>query len=140
MFYHPIFEVNRINGLLEELMERGTRADYSDQGLDLSNAYENDKGYMVQFLAPGVKPENISVDLADGILSVKVQRPLEKKDSQDIEILIGERSPIDFTRKYRLPDNVDADQIDAKLANGMLMVYAPKSENAKPRKISVKVN
>jgi len=140
MIYNPVYEFDRMRSLLDDLLIRSSDEDYKNTDAELTNVYENQNGYMLQFLAPGVKTENVSVDVENGILSVSIKRKIEDKEPKERKVLRKERSSLEFTRIYRLSDDADADKIDAKMMNGMLMVFIPKKEHAKPKKISVKVN
>lgn len=138
MIFNPFYEVERMRALMDRLWESFVRGEYQSEKLDFTNIYEGKDGYMFQFLAPGVNLNDVSVNCSNGVLSVEVKRKLEEQ--KDMRLLRNERFNIDFKRSYRLPDDVDVEKIEAKIINGLLMVYVPKKEEAKPKKISVKVS
>jgi HSP20 family protein len=85
---------------------------------------------------PGVDPANIDVTLSDGnLLTIKGQR--EIPSTEKTAWVRQERSTGAFSREVELPAFVDADKIAAKIENGVLKLSMPKSEAAKPRKITV---
>jgi len=139
MLYNPIYEFDRMRSLLDDLFSVSIHENVRNEDLEYTNIFENQTGYMLQFLAPGVKSEDTGVNIANGILSVSIKRLLDKMDSKDTHILRQERSSTEFTRSYRLSDDADADKIEAKVINGVLMVFIPKKEQAKLKKIAVKV-
>ncbi len=139
MIFNPIYEFERMRSLLDDLMLTTSSPAYKNEEFELTNAYENEGGYMLQFLAPGVKLENIAVNFENGILSVSIKRNLERDMEKDKKIIRNERASLDFTRSYHISENADIDKIEAKMINGLLMVHIPKRESAKPKKITVKV-
>jgi len=138
MIYNPIYEFERMRSMLDDLLSTSS-GEYKNDEAELTNIYENNNSYMLQFLAPGVKLEDVSVNYSNGILSVSIKRIQDRKDEKDKRVLRNERPGINFTRSYRISDNADLDKIEAKLLNGMLMVHIPKKEPVKPKKISIKV-
>lgn len=84
---------------------------------------------------PGVAPDNISIDLNEGVLSITGDvKPWEAADESDvlIEFEMGK-----YFRKFTLPETIDQEKIEAKLEDGVLRLRLPKAEKAKPRKIAV---
>lgn len=85
---------------------------------------------------PGVKPEDIDVNMENGILSVSGQRHEEsREESQGVRRM--ERITGRFYRRFSLPDTANADAISAKSANGILEVTIPKQPEGKARRITV---
>lgn len=87
---------------------------------------------------PGMKQEDISVEVENDILTIKGERKqeTEKKEGQVHRI---ERSYGQFLRSFSLPANVDATKVNAAYKNGVLEVTLPKKESAKPKQIKVEV-
>ncbi|GFR47271.1 hypothetical protein Agub_g8958 [Astrephomene gubernaculifera] len=90
---------------------------------------------------PGMTPEDVKVELHEGVLTVsgnrKIQR--EEKDPQG-KVWRSERSAYSFARSFTLPDNVDSDNICASMDKGVLKVCVPKKEaetKAEPKRITV---
>lgn len=139
MFYNPVYEFDRMRALLDDLLSDSSSFNYKNEDIELTNVFENENGYMLQFLAPGVKLDDVSVDFANGILSISIKRKLDDNESIEKRILRKERSSLEFTRSYRVSSDADIDKIDAKMMNGLLMIFIPKKEESKPKKISIKV-
>lgn len=108
-----------------------------EESYNYANIYESDNGYIVKLALPGVKNEDIDVNYSDGILEIKAHRNVDVSD--DVQKLYINRKSFDFTRKFKLPNSIDVDKIEAKLENGLLTIDIPKSEKAKPKTIEVKV-
>ncbi|MEX2352617.1 MAG: Hsp20/alpha crystallin family protein [Gammaproteobacteria bacterium] len=98
---------------------------------------EEDKQYVFVADIPGVDPKDIEVTAVNGTLTIKGEREEEKKEEKKNYKRV-ERSWGSFYRRFNLPDDADADRIDAKSKNGVLEVSIPRVEAAKPKKITVK--
>lgn len=85
---------------------------------------------------PGVKPEDIDINMENGVLSVSGQRHEETTEQAEgikrIERLSGR-----FYRRFTLPEAADAERISAKCANGILEVVIPKQPAVQARRITV---
>lgn len=99
---------------------------------------EDDKEYLVKAELPEVKKEEVKVTVENGILSISGERKFEKEEKGKKYHRI-ERSYGSFVRSFGLPENADADKVDAKFSDGVLKVHIAKSEAAKPKQIEVKV-
>lgn len=87
-------------------------------GLDISRT---DNGYVVEVPVAGFRPEDINITLENGVLSVA-----------------GKTEKRSFTRSFLLPDEVDADNIDAKVEDGLLTLKLNLLPKAQPKKIAIK--
>jgi len=105
---------------------------------------EDDKGLTIEADLPGVDPEDVSVELSDGILTIKAERKMVKEvDEEDkdsgVKYHIAERAYGTFLRRFNLPWEADEDKIEADFDKGVLKVFVPrKIEEKKAKKISVK--
>ncbi len=97
--------------------------------------FEDDKKLTVIADMPGVKPDNLEIDLRKDVLSIIGDvEPLESSDETDVlrEFRTGR-----YLRQFTLSEIIDQDKIEASLKNGVLRLTLPKVEKAVPRKISV---
>ncbi|MCT7488041.1 Hsp20/alpha crystallin family protein [Aliarcobacter cryaerophilus] len=89
------------------------------------NTREGEFAYHVDVDLPGVKKEDIKVDLNKGILTIsgerKTKEEVKQEDYYKIETYFGK-----FSRSFTLPDNVDIENIEAKSDNGVLEIVIPK--------------
>ena len=89
------------------------------------NTREDEKAYYIEVDLPGVKKEDIKVDLKDGTLTIsgerKFKEEVKEEDYYKIETAIGK-----FSRTFTLPEDADAENIDAKSQNGVLEIVIPK--------------
>ena len=101
------------------------------------SVFEDAEKLYVEVDLPGLKLEDIKIEIREGnVLTIEGQRKLP-------EVPKGvwhrqERGFGKFARSLTLPFNVNADKVDARLENGVLLVKLPKHESARPRKIAVK--
>jgi HSP20 family protein len=85
---------------------------------------------------PGVRPEDIDVNMENGVLSVSGERHDEStEEAQGMRRV--ERVSGKFYRRFNLPDTADAEEISAKSANGILEVVIPKQPEIQARRITV---
>ena len=117
------------------------RTDESFSGQDwipAMDAWETEQAFVVQLDLPGVTAEQVDVSFDRNTLLVQGTRTdTVSSDESEKRVFFVERTPGAFTRTLRFPQYVDTSKIDAKFANGVLTITVPKSEAAKPRKISV---
>jgi len=93
--------------------------------------------YIIQLSLPGVDPKDVKVSLMDSVLTVKGERKADH-DTTGKDYFVREVAYGAFQRTFELPEGVDAAQVEAKHANGMLEVRVPAPRAATPRMIEVK--
>lgn len=93
--------------------------------------------YLVSFDMPGVKKEDIKIEVLGNELVISGDRQREIKDQNGESTLRVERSYGKFERTFTLPTTIAADKIEAHYENGVLNVALPKAEAAKARTIQI---
>ena len=89
---------------------------------------------------PGVKKEEVKVEVEDGnVLVISGERSKEKEDKNDKWHRV-ERSSGKFLRRFRLPEDAKTDQVNAGLENGVLTVSVPKAEVKKPEVKTIEIS
>lgn len=101
--------------------------------LDLS---ETDGGLEVRMDVPGVKAEDVEVQMNGTMLCVTGKRS-EEKEEKGKTFHRMERSYGEFTRSVNLPCEVKEDKVDAQIRDGVLTIRLQKCDEAKTRKIKV---
>ena len=99
---------------------------------------ETEGSYILEAELPGIKKEDVHIDVKDGVLNLTGERSYEDKDERDNYTRV-ERCYGTFHRHFTLPDHVEIDKIDASYKDGVLSVTLPKGEKAKPKLIDVKI-
>lgn len=98
---------------------------------------KTDDHYLVSFDMPGVKKEDIKIEVRDNQLVISGERHLGGKEKSNEATLRQERSHGKFERIFSLPSTVDCQKIEACYENGVLNIAIPKDESAKTRTIQV---
>lgn len=98
---------------------------------------ENDDSFNLNISVPGIKKNEIKIELNNGVLEVSGERKTEKTEESD-KFHLSEISYGKFSRRFQLPDNVNHEKIDAKVEDGILRLSIPKLDEVKPRQIDVK--
>ncbi|MCE5300635.1 MAG: Hsp20/alpha crystallin family protein [Spirochaetia bacterium] len=98
---------------------------------------EKDK-YVVKADLPGMKQDDIKVELNDGVLSICGERKHEKEANDEKKHYhYYERSYGSFARKFALPGDINPEGIKAKMENGVLSIEIAKAANKKSKEIKV---
>ncbi len=132
-FHHDVDDLflRFFDGVTDEAVQRPA------SWLPAAEGRIEDGTYVIQLALPGVDSRDVAVSLMDNVLTVKGERKAEPdttgKDYFVREVVYGA-----FQRSFELPDGVDAAQVEAKYANGMLEVKVPAPRAATPRTIEVK--
>jgi HSP20 family protein len=92
----------------------------------------------VYVLAPGLDPTKLDVSIQAGALSIGGSRMRDESDDDKRRTYRNERFNGEFRRVIALPQDVQADRVDATYKNGVLHIVVPRQESAKPRLIEVK--
>ncbi|KAK6792371.1 hypothetical protein RDI58_011452 [Solanum bulbocastanum] len=88
---------------------------------------ETDQAHIFRVDIPGVKKEDLKVQIEDDILEISGERVKEEEKGEDKWHRV-ERRRGSFCRKFRLPENVNVEGISCGLENGVLTVNVPKKE------------
>jgi HSP20 family protein len=110
------------------------RLDQNAAWSPLADVTENEDAYLVEVDLPGVKRDDITIDLVGNELVVAGE--LKEKERRGL-LRHRTRRIGQFSYRVTLPDGVDADKVDASLNDGVLTIRVPKSEAAKPRRITI---
>jgi HSP20 family protein len=93
---------------------------------------ETEAHYQLDLDLPGVKKEAIQIEVRENRLHISGERKFEKSSK-----LVSERAFGHFERVWNLPEDVDAEKVEAAFADGVLTVRVAKAEAAKPRVIQI---
>jgi HSP20 family protein len=100
---------------------------------------EEDKRYLIEAELPGLSEGDLKLEIKDGVLELSAAKE-EKKDEQEGKKWIRrERSEFTFSRRFELPKDADAENIQASFKDGLLSIELPKKPDAAPRSIQVKI-
>jgi len=103
------------------------------------DVYEEKDDVVIKAEIPGLSKEDINVQVTDSTLTIQGEKKREEEVKED-NYYRCERSFGSFTRAVALPCDVKADQVKASFKNGVLEVRMPKTEEAKKKAITVKID
>jgi HSP20 family protein len=98
---------------------------------------ETKEGYLFKADVPGIKEDDITINLHGNRLSVSGKREEEKKHESETYFSY-ERSYGTFTRSFTLPEGIDGDKVQANLKDGVLSILVPKRPESLPKKVAIK--
>ncbi len=99
------------------------------------NIYHTADELVYQFIIPGVRPEDIQVELTGDTLTVKAE--IKSLNGQQVDWIRCEWQPGVYSRTLTLPFPVQADRAEAKYEHGVLTLRLPKAEEVRPKHIRV---
>jgi HSP20 family protein len=136
--YNPVGTLrNEVDRLFGDFFgPAGTTANTSARAFPALNVWEQDDVLNVEAEVPGLKTDDLDISVIGSQLVIKGRRA--DFDEQGVAFHRRERGVGEFTRTIQLPVDVNADAVQAKLTDGVLLLTLPKAEAAKPRKIQVK--
>ncbi|MDM8525487.1 Hsp20/alpha crystallin family protein [Desulfococcaceae bacterium HSG8] len=102
-----------------------------------ADIFETDSNITLLADMPGVKPENLDIDLREDTLTMSGD--VEPPDDSGESDLLREYRTGRYYRQFTLSEVIDQSKIDARMNDGVLRLILPKVEKATPRKITVKV-
>ena len=98
--------------------------------------FETEKEITMLADVPGVKAENLGIDLKDNTLTLTGE--VNQRENPGVEYILTEYQVGSYYRQFTLTEVINQSKIDAELKNGVLRLTLPKVEKALPRKITVK--
>ena len=106
---------------------------------------ENKDAYVMDMDLPGRTDKDINIEFNNNVLTISSENKSEKEEKKEEKAeakeapkyLIKERSYSKFSRSFTLPDDVEADNITAKVENGVLHINLPRKAIAAPRRIAI---
>jgi len=132
----------RLNRLMDDMF---TYWPASSEGDSLVGAWlppvdvvENRDHVRVSVEIPGIRPEDVKIQLENNVLTIRGEKTQENRAEGD-RVQRYERVYGSFQRSFTVPSTVDADRIAAAYQHGVLTVTLPRVERAKPRAITVAV-
>jgi len=122
----------KVNSILDEL-DRVWGWGHSNDFYPPTNIAENDDQFTVEMRVPGLQHEDLNIEVEGKTLTVRgeMKRPTEGN------VVRQERTEGKFERTITFKHTLNLDLVQADLKNGILQVTLPKSEEAKPRKITI---
>jgi HSP20 family protein len=145
--WDPFKEFDELQNRLSTLFGRAAarRQDGGNEAMTVAewsplvDITEDDKEYLIKAELPEVRKEDVKVTVENGVLTITGERKFEKEEKGKKYHRV-ERAYGNFVRSFALPDDADANKVNAEFKDGVLKVHVTKSEIARPKQIEVKVN
>jgi len=137
-FRSPLEELHRLRQQMEQLYG-STPSPYQPASagvFPLVNLTEDKDNYYVRAELPGVKGDELDIQVTENNLAISGERKIAAEE-EGTRYHRREREAGTFSRMVGLPGDIDSDNVDARLENGILTVMTPKAEAAKPKQIRV---
>jgi HSP20 family protein len=139
--WEPLRELSSMRDAMDRLFDDGLRP-FGGSFWDTNSAptmdlYQTEDSVVVKTGLPGVKPEDIQISVANGVLTIRGEVK-EEKEEKERTYHLRERRYGTFSRSISLPSNVSTEKADAEFENGVLTLTLPKAEEAKAKTITVK--
>ena len=143
--WNPFRELEDIQNRLSSLFGRTSLRGLGEETMTISewtplvDIVEDDKEYLIKAELPEVKKEEVKVTVENGVLTITGERKFEKEEKNKKYHRV-ERAYGSFMRNFTLPQDAAGDKISAEFKDGVPKVHLPKSAEAKPKSIDVKVD
>ena len=98
---------------------------------------ETKENYILDMDLPGLTEKDVEINLKNRMLSISSKKEEKKEDKKEGDWLIKERRSSSFTRKFTLPDDIDADKVNATFTNGVLKITIPRKTEEVAKKIAI---
>jgi HSP20 family protein len=97
---------------------------------------EREDGFHIFMDMPGVSKDDLHIDLNENELTIRAENKVDSKEgAKDLHMEFG---GVEYFRNFTISDVVDREKINASFKNGVLELYMPKAEKAKPKRIEIK--
>jgi HSP20 family protein len=131
------------SGFIEDVLQNGKVFSdelWNDDTMRVPvNIIENEKEYSLMVVAPGLKKEDIKINLEKEVLSISFEEIKDEKTEEKGKVIRSEYKFKSFKRSFTLNDKIDTTSINAKYADGILTVTLPKKEEAAPENKTINI-
>ena len=105
------------------------------------DAWATDDEVVLTAAVPGVHPDNIEVSVLKNTVTLRAARPAALKEQQGTRATwyVNELTAGEFRRSVQFPFELDAEHADAQFHHGLIRVRIPKARNAKPTRLSIRM-
>jgi len=98
------------------------------------NVHDEEDTFVLSALVPGLKADDLNIQVLENV--VRIEGEFQASDE---EYLLRELPNGSFHRTLRMPSEIDAEKVEAKITDGVLTLRLPKAESARPKKIKIAV-
>jgi HSP20 family protein len=131
-------EMNRLLGTFFDSPTRAGNGGALRRWIPAMDLVEEGEHYVLRADLPGVREDEVKVELEDNVLTISGERKSEREERKE-GLYRLERASGAFSRSLTLPEGVDPDSIQAHFDKGVLEVRVPKPGERKPRRVAISV-
>lgn len=102
------------------------------------NLYDTGSGFLIKAEVPGLTEKDINLTLNRDVVTLSGEVGADAPGGYSVHR--RERAPVRFSRSFSLPSQVDPNQVEASIKDGVLSIRLERTEEQKPRRISVKAS
>lgn len=139
-WHNPFAELERMSRQMEQLSNalvgRSNLRFAPARVFPAVNITEDKHKYYLRAELPSIKANDINMEVNGRSLSISGERKI-KPENEDVKYHRREREAGKFSRIIELPSDINPDEVQAKMVDGILTVTISKSESAKPRQITI---
>ena len=140
--WHPLTDLMSLRQAMDRLFEDSfvrpsrllTLGETAEPALEV---YQTPDEVVVKAALPGLKPEDVSIDISGETLTIQGESKAEQEIKRE-DYLYQERRYGTFSRKVVLPSGLEPDKAEATMEDGVLTLTIPKAEEVKPKAIQIK--
>ena len=125
---------SRFNFLDDSLLE-----DYRKTSIMNTDIIEKENGYELQIDLPGVKKEDIKIEMNKNLINISVSIS-KSSDEENTKYIRKERFTGEIKRSFNIGEDIDEDNINASFENGILYLNLPKKEENDSNKKFIEIN
>ena len=125
---------SRFNFLDDSLLE-----DYRKTSIMNTDIIEKENGYELQIDLPGVKKEDIKIEMNKNLINISVSIS-KSSDEENKKYIRKERFTGEIKRSFNIGEDIDEDNINASFENGILYLNLPKKEENDSNKKFIEIN
>jgi len=134
---HTLRDLQReVDSIFDQFFGRGEDDETSAVWAPRTDLSETDEAFRIRLDVPGMKKEDITVNLQNNTLTVSGERSSERTEEGE-EYVRVERAFGNFHRTFTLPDAVDQENVEASYEDGVLTINVPKTEASTRRQIEI---
>jgi HSP20 family protein len=126
---------DRMNKIFDETLSKSAHGSYGDW-LPPVDIYETDSEIVIVAELPGIKEEELDIQMADGVLVLKGEKKYPVDGDSDNYYRL-ERAYGKFNRSFAIPNTVDVNSVKASLKDGLLKITLQKRNEIQPKVIKV---
>lgn len=131
-------ELSILDRLLNEALGNNSCNMYTNGYTPRVDIKEEKEAYTLEMELPGRSADDVNIELNHDNLTISSKTEDKKEDKSDKKYILRERNYASFERSFKLPDDVNTEDINAKFTNGILTINLGKKEIMLSKKIEVK--